>query len=63
MTDNILERKKELEKFLADLEELKETQAAKDSDGALQVSPLAGMMERIELNKINTILKVMGWPT
>ena len=60
---NILERKKELEKFLSDLEDIRKEQAGKDSQGALQLSPLAGMMEKIELNKINELLKIMDWPT
>ena len=60
---NILERKKELEKFLSDLEDIRKEQAGKDSQGSLQLSPLAGMLEQIELNQINKLFKMMDWPT
>ena len=56
MNQNILERQRELEKFLRDLEEIR-----KEPDHKL--SPLAGILEKQELDKINKILKATGYPT
>ena len=53
---NILERQKELEKFLRDLEEIRK-------EPNHQLSPIAGYFEQLELDKINKILEVMGYPT
>jgi len=53
---NILERQRELEQFLRDLEEIR-----KDPDHKL--SPIAGILERQELDKINKILEAIGYPT
>lgn len=55
-TQNILERQRELEQFLRDLEEIR-----KDPDHKL--SPIAGYFEKQELDKINKILEAMGYPT
>lgn len=55
-TQNILERQRELEKFLRELEDIR-----KDPDHML--SPIAGYFEKIELDKINKILDAMGYPT
>ena len=53
---NILERQRELEQFLRELEEIR-----KEPDHRL--SPIAGYFEKIELAKINKILDVLGYPT
>lgn len=53
---NILERQRELEQFLRDLEDIR-----KEPDHKL--SPLAGILEKQELDKINTVLQAMGYPT
>ena len=55
-SQNILERQRELEKFLRDLDDIR-----KDPDHML--SPIAGYFEKIELNKIDKILEAMGYPT
>jgi len=57
---NIVERKQELEKFLNELQQAKDFQQEHDT---LKISPLAGHLERIELEKINKILETMGHPT
>jgi len=53
---NILERQRELEKYLRDLEEIR-----RQPDHML--SPIAGHFEKIEFAKINKILEAMGYPT
>lgn len=55
-TQNILERQRELEKFLRELEDIR-----KDPNHML--SPIAGYFEKIELEKINKILETLGYPT
>lgn len=53
---NILNRQRDLEEFLRELDEIR-----KQPDHRL--SPLAGYLEKIELAKINKILDVLGYPT
>ncbi len=55
-TQNILERQRELEQFLRDLEEIRK-------DPGHKLSLLAGVLEKQELDKINKILKAIGYPT
>lgn len=53
---NILERQRELEKYLRDLEDIR-----RQPDHML--SAIAGYFEQQELDKINKVLKAMGYPT
>lgn len=53
---NILERQRELEQFLRELEEIRK-------EPGHRLSPIAGYIEKIELAKINKILEAMGYPT
>ena len=55
-TQNILERQRELEQFLRELEDIR-----KDPNHSLH--PIAGMFEKQELDKINKILETIGYPT
>ena len=55
-SQNILIRQRELEEFLRELEEIRK-------DPGHKLSPLAGVLEKQELDKINKILKAMGYPT
>lgn len=53
---NILERQRELEKYLRDLEDIR-----KEPDHML--SPIAGILEQQELDRINKVLEAVGYPT
>ncbi len=55
-TKNILERQRELEQFLRELEDIR-----KEPDHML--SPIAGILEKQELEQINKVLEAMGYPT
>ena len=55
---NILERKIELEKFLHELELIRAREGEKT-----MLSPIAGIIQKQELDKINKILEAMGYPT
>ena len=55
-SQNILERKKELEAFLHELDLIR-------ASGDTMLSPLAGILEKQELAKINKLLEVMGYPS
>ena len=55
---NILERQKELVEFLHELDLIR----AKEGEKTM-LSPIAGILEKQELDKINKILQVLGYPT
>ena len=53
---NILERQRELEKYLRDLEDIRK-------EPGHMLSPIAGILEQQELDRINKVLEAMGYPT